>query len=274
MSELKHWLDDASEADDFERAILRAGLEPDPPQTTQDQVWSSLMGTLTVAPLLAPDAAAASAKAAGAGISKASAVWIAVVKGFVVGLAVYGATAGVSEVSKRFSTPRAPAAGSVRVTTPERAPSTRAEPQSTTPTPTLTPAPVEVAIPRTLSRGTESTPTRPSTSRETNVLPSVAAFDDSEQPSSKRSSRLQDEVRMLRRAREELRAGKLADAFATLEATEHRFSAPALTQEREALMIELLYRSAQRPAAEERARAFLSRYPESPHAQQVRQFAR
>ena len=47
---------------------------------------------------------------------------------------------------------------------------------------------------------------------------------------------------------------------------------PELYQEREALMIELLYRSGQVTAAEQRARAFLSHFPESPHAQQIRRF--
>ena len=42
---------------------------------------------------------------------------------------------------------------------------------------------------------------------------------------------------------------------------------------REALMIELLYRSGQVAAAAQRAKAFLARFPESPHASQVQQFA-
>ena len=34
MSEFKHWLDESSDADDFERAILRSGLDADPPPAT------------------------------------------------------------------------------------------------------------------------------------------------------------------------------------------------------------------------------------------------
>ncbi|HEX3850474.1 MAG TPA: hypothetical protein VHW01_05875 [Polyangiaceae bacterium] len=71
----------------------------------------------------------------------------------------------------------------------------------------------------------------------------------------------------------ELRSGRLADAFATREASRRQFSAPELYQEREALMIELLRRSGQAAAARERAQAFLSRFPESPHAEQIRQLA-
>ena len=104
--------------------------------------------------------------------------------------------------------------------------------------------------------------------------PSVATFDVSEPLSEPRSSQLEAETRALRRARDELRAGKLSDAFATLEASRREVSEPELYQEREALMIELLSHSGQASAAEQRARAFLSRFPESPHAQQVRRFVR
>jgi len=77
---------------------------------------------------------------------------------------------------------------------------------------------------------------------------------------------------LLRRARAELQAGSLALAFATLEASRERFATPELAQEREALTIELLYRSGQRAAAGERALAFLARFPESPHAARLRGF--
>jgi outer membrane protein assembly factor BamD (BamD/ComL family) len=101
----------------------------------------------------------------------------------------------------------------------------------------------------------------------------VASFDVSEQPNSARVSLLDAETRALRRARDELRAGKLSDAFATLESARRQFSAPELYQEREALTIELLHRSGQATAAEQRANTFISRFPESPHVQQIRRFA-
>ncbi|HEX7452214.1 MAG TPA: hypothetical protein VF294_08015, partial [Polyangiaceae bacterium] len=100
-------------------------------------------------------------------------------------------------------------------------------------------------------------------------LLSVAAFGDP--ASASRASQLQAEAQALRSARAALRSGRLADAFATLEASRRQFSAPELYQEREALMIELLQRSGQTSAAKERAQAFLSRFPESPHAEQLRQ---
>ena len=276
MSELKHWLDETSDADEFERSILRAGLEADPPQTTQDRVWSSLMGTLAVAPVLAATASveAASAKAAAVGVGKASAVWLAVAKGFAVGLAVYGASAGVSEISNRVATHPAPAVKAARMSAPVSMPR-GIETPTASPTPALVPTSEEAqshddTAPRVAPRASASAPPAPA-NRESN-LPSVASFENSTQPSSARVSQLEGETRALRRARDELRGGRLSDALATLEASQRQFSLPELDQEREALLIELLYRTGQKPAAERRAHAFLSRFPDSPHAQQVRQF--
>ena len=102
---------------------------------------------------------------------------------------------------------------------------------------------------------------------------SVAAFPVSDASSPAPQSRLDEEAALLRQARSELRAGSLAAAFATLEASRAKFSAPELYQEREALLIELLSRSGQREQARERARRFLAGFPESPHAAAVRAFA-
>lgn len=101
-------------------------------------------------------------------------------------------------------------------------------------------------------------------------LPSVAAFPA---VGNARPSQLQAEAAALRSARAELRAGKLADAFATLEASRQMFSAPALYQEREALMIELLFRADQGATAQRRAAAFLENFPDSPHAAAIRQLS-
>jgi outer membrane protein assembly factor BamD (BamD/ComL family) len=88
-----------------------------------------------------------------------------------------------------------------------------------------------------------------------------------------RRSQLEEEAALLRRARAELRGNRLADAFATLEASREKFSLPELSQEREALLIELLFQSGQRASAVEKARRFLVQYPNSPHAAQVRSIA-
>jgi hypothetical protein len=117
----------------------------------------------------------------------------------------------------------------------------------------------------------ELTPS-PSSSHET---PAVATFDDTASSSREttRASQLAAEARALREARASLRAGQLSTAFATLEASRQTIFVPELFQEREALMIELLFRSGQVDAAALRAKAFLARFPESPHAAQIQRFA-
>ena len=280
MSEFKHWLDEASDADDFERAILRSGLgDADPSPTKCDEVWAGITGALALPPLLT-SAAARTTKAAAGSASKAVAVWLGIGKGFILGLAVYGAAAGVSEITQRFSARRA-----TRITT--SAPSRRlqsarcrksrrwlrstAEPAVASvqrqPSPLSQPRPRRLAP--TAAARLRSYPA-PQVARPIHCRP----WRHSTTPASAtRASQLQAEAQALRNARAELRSGRLADAFATLEASRRQFSAPELYQEREALMIELLQRSGQVTAARERANAFLSRFPESPHAEQIRRFA-
>ena len=101
---------------------------------------------------------------------------------------------------------------------------------------------------------------------------SVASFESADERALA-ASRLKEEAALLRRARSELRAGALSAAFATLEASRQKFTAPELSQEREALAIELLYRSGERTAAAARAREFLARFPGSPHGAAIRAFA-
>ena len=271
MNEPKHWLDDASEADAFERSVLSAGLAVDPPPGAEDAVWSSVLGALAVAPIpvAASGVSGASVKTAVTGASKAAAVWLGVGKGFVVGLALYGAGAGASEVAARLSAP-APRA----VAAPKARPSLPAEPskQATTlaePEALLdAPASAPLASSTSSARGANTLPSPPPIAAG---LPSVAAFP--EPVSDPPQSQLRAEAAALRSARSELRAGKLADAFATLEASRRQFSAPALYQEREALLIELLFRSGQVATARQRGAAFLEHFPESPHAAAIRQFS-
>jgi hypothetical protein len=238
-----------------------------------------LLGALAVAPVATTSAQAAGAKTAAAGVGKVATVWLAVGKGFLLGLAIYGAATGVSEISTKLDARRTPTPTAQRAAAPARA---RVAPPGP-PASALLLAPVSEdpkAAPRAAPRGSAnaslSAPARlPSPAA---VPPSVASFDDSEhddseQQRSARVSQLEAETRALRRARDELRAGKLVDAFATLEASRRQFSAPELYQEREALMIELLHRSGQVATAEQRAGAFLDRFPDSPHAQQIRRFA-
>ena len=100
MTELKHWLDESSDADDFERAILRADRAVDPPPWKQEEVWAGIVGALAIAP-----AAAATTLSAGASntvlaaAGKAGAVWLGVAKGFArLGAKVIASAGGAQKV--------------------------------------------------------------------------------------------------------------------------------------------------------------------------------
>jgi len=104
--------------------------------------------------------------------------------------------------------------------------------------------------------------------------PSVAVFVDENEvvgASGQRESQLKEEARVLRQARAQLRAGAFTSALGLLDASQRRVAAPELYQERESLLIELLFRSGQTSVASQRAKKFLATFPESPHAARLRE---
>jgi hypothetical protein len=283
----KRWLDEASDADGFERSLLASGLDADPPPRAEEEVWQRVL-TAVVPPIgPGPGAGAPGALAAAKGATLTT-----LGKGFLLGVAASVAVAG----AERVMTPR-------RASTLEPSASVRpaisglsigalaADPDfRRAPTAMASSGASEVLGPRSSQAlgasvrpalSSRAAPPRSPESAPVLVEPpsgvaaqgSVAAFPLTEAPASVPKSRLDEEALLLRRARAEVRSGALAAAFATLEASREKFSAPELYQEREALLIELLHRSGQSERARERARAFLRRFPESPHAAAVRAFA-
>lgn len=283
MTDPKHLLDEGSDADEFERSVLRSALDADPSETQQTEVWAGVTGVLAIVPLASSSLSAPSAALKlGGAASKAAAIWLGVGKGFIVGLAIYGASRCVAEIAThltaraRASVVLAPGGRDPRLLStiaPSIAPQgpspvpRLADPAAATVTGSASPVSSSAHAPNAVS-ATQVAPAIPA-----RALPSVASFEavDPTLPLPNHASQLAGETRALRAARDELRAGKLADAFATLEASRHEFSAPELYQEREALMIELLHDSGQSSAAAARAGAFLRRFPESPHAAQIRE---
>jgi hypothetical protein len=88
-----------------------------------------------------------------------------------------------------------------------------------------------------------------------------------------RKNALLEENRLLRQARAAARAGDAGGALATLEILDRRFRAGALMQERELLRIQTLNKAGSANEAAARAERFLKRYPESPYARHVLEFA-
>jgi hypothetical protein len=326
----KRWIEANSGASELERDVLASGIDAEPPAGAEHAVWQHLvaaMGPLPppgggVGPAAPSGAAAAGAKALGG----ASTI-VTLGKGFVVGIGVSLAAAGIGrlENARSHATSASDGMSRVRADTPHAKPASSPNPQPelprtravagtqgglerrTEPSDVLgTPEPsgalvASSAIPTALANSAAA-PSDPESSALTSSsshpfaasrsssagvpgsappaleahaasASSVAAFPLGDAGASSPRSELEEEATLLRRARAELHAGRLAEAFATLEASREKFSFPELRQEREALLIELLYRSGQRTSAVEKAKAFLSKYPKSPHAAQVRSIA-
>jgi hypothetical protein len=291
--------DHGGAANELERAILRADLDAMPPDGASDAVWAKLSSQLGVAGALGGLATAeAASKAvklklaaqgagAGTGVSIGNLAvpsvggWLTFVKGVVVGLLASGAI----WQGQRLLMPVPPPTthGSPVLDTSaiadvaERAPAPRILEPAPVPVPVPAPAPapaLEVETGRAPTRG--PVPERLETSSRPVSAPSVAAFvDESEVVGApgQRESQLKEEARVLRQARAQLRSGAFASALALLAASQRRFAAPELYQERESLMIELLFRSGQTAVASQRAKTFLAKFPESPHAARLRELS-
>jgi len=288
MNAPKRWIDTEGGSNDFERALLEPALQIEIPPGAEQNVWLGLAGLVVSASLPVAGAAASAggaeaatfagsggASAVGAGSAKVAV--IALIKAFAVG-ACSGAllAGGYSVLASRHTEPgtssgaaqTAPAGNALMPKSKARA---QALPRS--------PEPPAEALPE--ASPPNARPFEPSAAREASsapaTAPAVAAFDPLEAAErakpSEHTSRLRAEALVLRRAREALRRGDLASAFAALEVARSEFAGGMLGEEREALTIELLARSGQREAARQRARAFLHAFPRSAHVDRVRSFA-
>jgi hypothetical protein len=284
MNAPKRWLDTESSANDFERALLQPALQIDIPAGVEQQIWLGLAGSVASASVAVATAtakagtaeAATLASSAGGGTVGAGAAKLAVaalIKSFAIGASAGALLAGgYSTLASKHSEPgsqRAASQTSIVTKTPSEmsAPGVPRSPVS----PVVTPS-----APPPLARQAEHGAAREASSVPS-ALPAVAAFDVQQAPQNakpaERASRLREEARVLRDAREALRRGDLAGAFAALEVARTEFAAGMLGEEREALTIELLAKSGQRETARQRARAFLRSFPRSAHADRVRSFA-
>jgi len=295
----KRWIEANSEATELERVLLASGLDAEPPAEAEAAVWRSLTSALgvpaAVAGITAASSASATASATSAKVLTGASALVTLGKGFALGVVVSLGLVGVA----RLEAAR-PAVSRPLESPPVRLPSPTAAPAGKAPLLTANPVP---ELPRTAASAAfavgeasaESQPSSPparapsspgvpeSSPRLTEpraaATSSVAAFPIAEghaaspQAELERRSQLEEEAALLRRARAELRGNRLAEAFATLEASREKFSLPELSQEREALLVELLFQSGQRASAVEKARRFLVQYPNSPHAAQVRSIA-
>jgi hypothetical protein len=273
----KRLIDRESDADQIEREVLRSGIDLVPPAGAEGDVWRKLLGA--IAPPSTPDGGGGSTLPDGAALAGAGAAAKAVstigtlAKGFLAGVGASAVVAGGIRVLSPAAEERraTPVSESLR----EIVPPPDAAPRSPSAMRLREPASAPATSPRRAVPGRAAAPQpsrdRGEPSRSPVPASSVAAFPVLE--ASLGAGQLEEEARMLARARAELLRSEFTAAFATLEASRLRFSSPELYQEREALTIELLYRSGERRAAAERGGAFLERFPDSPHVARVRGFS-
>jgi len=244
---------------DIQRDLLRHGAEMGPPPGAEQRVWLGVVGAIgaTAAAGAAAGAAEASAKTA----TTAAKVNVAGLTGakvlaIVTALAALGAF-GVYLVVGMRSTPTsvAPAPAATPAEPPAIAP-----PPSTGETP-----PWESPPPADPQRGAAPGPRRP-----TRVRPHTRAAAAPPAAAPSPAARLGEETTLIRDARQALRGGDAARALHLLEACRRQFPAGVLQQERERLTIEALVKAGRSAEASTRAAQFLRRYPDSPHAGDIR----
>jgi hypothetical protein len=286
------WSEDSSGATDLERSVLRSEQNVEPPAGASAAVWAKLSADLGLPALVGVAAVSHTAKAelaaetgarAGSALGAsakalvpAAASTLPFLKGVNAGVVACGA---VWQGQRWLSDPAA-----TTVESAPRAASVASSRAPGTPTAPVLEGPVAAADPRRPDVAPKANERAPAPEPHLPVppnpgsAPSVAVFGEASElvraTPEQRASQLKEEAELLRQARAQLRAGELASAFALLETSRRRFAAPELYQERESLLIELLFRSGQTAAARTRAHAFVTAYPESPHANRLKELGR
>lgn len=272
----KRLVDPNSDASELERRLLAAATDPKPREGDRKAVWQRLMLGLTELPDAAlggadggaplpvePDLGAAPAPLPAPAPSLVPALpWAPVLLSGVLGLAV-GVVATTSFFLLRddASPPASPAPASTASSSPSVA---TVEPRTaSTPDQDAVEPPARAESPPSVPVEKLSPATRPNAPRPESETAAPA-------PSVDVASQLRQEAGLLRRAREQLGRGALTEASKALAASRAQFPDSRLSQERDALTIELFVRQGRTHEATSLARAFLSKHPHSPHAAQVR----
>jgi hypothetical protein len=196
-----------------------------------------------------------------------------------------GAWIGGNSLGKRERQPAPPVVSAPRVVVapalavvPQEAP----QEQGQVVAPPVSAATRVAPVPRReKARAEEPGTVEPEETREEATAPAgstgseAAAASPAEAIRQERLRLLRQEAEMTRASREALRAGNGAEALRRLEQIRVQLGGRGeLHQEREALLIEALWRTGQRAEARARAEAFRRAFPGSPHAANLEPFTR
>jgi hypothetical protein len=274
MMQPKRLTDEGSEATSFERELLVLGQNDGLSAAQKQEAWSNILVQLS--PLTSLPPAAATAKLATSGglfslkmaskVIGVAALVGAVGVGYVIGSGRGDSTREARGITDTLASPsqESSSQNGRHASDPSGAPSSS------------TPPGEDPSDPSTDGAGSEEDQRVRVASSKVARAPSV---NKGETPSERSeaedtpASRLREESLAVLAARRTLRTGDAGGALRLLEAARRDFPSGMLGQEREALTIEALARSGAKEVARKRADTFLSNYPKSPYASDVRAFA-
>ncbi len=234
MTKPERWSDAGDSATETEQILVRSGQDLPMPSAQKQALWNQIIGALP--PTVSLPNPASGAKV----VSSSPFLATNAIKALCLVAALSGLTAGGYQVLIRTHS-AVPAAHSPPIA------SIAVTPQTLEPT-----------------RELQLHAIQPETSTAAPVAPHV--------PASPRTSQLREESLALLAARQALRSNDATTALQLLERAQQRFRIGALAEERDALSIEALAKSGQKARAAARAKAFLTIYPRSPHAADVRRY--
>lgn len=249
----KRWLAPDGEASELERTLLALSPDPEPEPGDQERVWQNLLARLPGP--TEPEGSGPAASPTGATDPTQDRTLGTI-------LANHGLGFAVGVVSTTLAFLLVGPKGSIE----DGAPSPRPLPAASSAAAAgeTTPAALPSGL---ILEKLEGGPPPSSHPVEQKFTPNPGPADSVSVP--RAASSLSEEVALLREARSRLAHGDLDGASKVLAASKAKFPNARLAQEREAATIELLRRSGDAEAAAARARAFLAKYPRSPHARQV-----
>ena len=235
-----------------QRALLQHGTSIEPPPGAEARVWLALAGAV--------GAAAGGAAAADASTKTITTATATGVKTDLVSMKIVAIVVGLVGLGALVALGRALFVPAKPPTMPAAvAPPPAVEPP-TAPSPAPQAPPAAEAQPREAPPPADVAPARAA----------VPAHRSVRTTSSSSARRLGEETTLIRDARQALRAGDPARALQLLEQSRRMFPTGVLEQERERLAIEALVKAGRTPEASARASAFLRKYPDSPHAAEIR----
>jgi hypothetical protein len=239
---------------DSQRELLRHGAAIEPPRGAEDRVWRALgaaLGAVATADASTKTVGAAT-KVEAAGLTGAKLVVVIAALAALAGLVALGGYLVASPRDAR--PPAAVAVAPAAAPSPSLAPPAAAAPWGESP-------PADTGHARTAPGARHAV--------RGQLRSGVAAADA--RAASAPASRLREETTLIKEARQSLRQGDVGRALRELEECRRLFPAGVLEQERDRLIVEALVAAGRAREASARAAEFLRRYPDSPHAGEVRE---